>query len=142
MQERENAIWPSSFLKWRFRAEPNRPLLDDAVRKFAPFRNEIVFVGGITLGLLITAQRPQVEPRYAANVSQFRAPRPIIFWKLAITFWKMVLSGISEIGALTVDLRLPGVCDHLCPSPSSACICKKIVIVFLAEMAVNVWRKL
>jgi hypothetical protein len=30
------------------------PLLEDAVRKLAPFLDEIVFVGGITLGLLIT----------------------------------------------------------------------------------------
>ncbi|HEY4382654.1 MAG TPA: hypothetical protein VGN01_20085 [Acidobacteriaceae bacterium] len=34
--------------------DPNLPLLEDAVRKLAPFLNEIVFVGGITLGLLIT----------------------------------------------------------------------------------------
>jgi len=35
-------------------ANPNLPLLEDAVRKLAPFLNEIVFVGGVTLGLLIT----------------------------------------------------------------------------------------
>ena len=35
-------------------ADPNLPLLEDAVRKLAPFLDEIVFVGGITLGLLIT----------------------------------------------------------------------------------------
>jgi hypothetical protein len=34
--------------------DPNLPLLEDAVHKLAPFLNEIVFVGGITLGLLIT----------------------------------------------------------------------------------------
>jgi hypothetical protein len=34
--------------------DPNLPLLEDAVHKLAPFRDEIVFVGGITLGLLIT----------------------------------------------------------------------------------------
>jgi len=33
---------------------PNLPLLEDAVHKLAPFLDEIVFVGGITLGLLIT----------------------------------------------------------------------------------------
>jgi len=33
---------------------PNLPLLEDAVRKLAPFLDEIVFVGGVTLGLLIT----------------------------------------------------------------------------------------
>jgi hypothetical protein len=35
-------------------ADPNLPLLQDAVRKLAPFLEEIVFVGGVTLGLLIT----------------------------------------------------------------------------------------
>ena len=35
-------------------ADPNLPLLEDAVRKLAPFLDEIVFVGGITLGILIT----------------------------------------------------------------------------------------
>jgi hypothetical protein len=34
--------------------DPNLPLLEDAVRKLTPFLEEIVFVGGITLGLLIT----------------------------------------------------------------------------------------
>jgi hypothetical protein len=34
--------------------DPNLPLLEDAVHKLAPFLNEIVFVGGIALGLLIT----------------------------------------------------------------------------------------
>lgn len=36
--------------------DPNLPLLEleDATRKLAPFLNEIVFVGGATLGLLIT----------------------------------------------------------------------------------------
>jgi hypothetical protein len=37
-------------------ADPNLPLLEDAVRKLAPFLDEIVFVGGVTLGLLITDQ--------------------------------------------------------------------------------------
>ncbi len=35
-------------------ADPNLPLLEDAARKLAPFLDEIVFVGGVTLGLLIT----------------------------------------------------------------------------------------
>lgn len=35
-------------------ADPNLPLLEDAVLKLAPFLDEIVFVGGITLGMLIT----------------------------------------------------------------------------------------
>jgi hypothetical protein len=34
--------------------DPNLPLLEDAVRKLAPFLDEIVFIGGVTLGLLIT----------------------------------------------------------------------------------------
>ncbi|QEE30636.1 hypothetical protein FTW19_23170 [Terriglobus albidus] len=34
--------------------DPNSSLLEDAVHKLAPFLDEIVFVGGITLGLLIT----------------------------------------------------------------------------------------
>ena len=33
--------------------DPNFPLLEDAARKLDPFLNEIVFVGGVTLGLLI-----------------------------------------------------------------------------------------
>ena len=37
-------------------SDPNLPLLEDAVRKLAPFLDEIVFVGGVTLGLLITDQ--------------------------------------------------------------------------------------
>jgi predicted nucleotidyltransferase len=36
--------------------DPNLPMLEDAVRKLAPFLDEIVFVGGVTLGLLITDQ--------------------------------------------------------------------------------------
>lgn len=35
-------------------SDPNLPLLEDAARKLAPFLDEIVFVGGVTLGLLIT----------------------------------------------------------------------------------------
>lgn len=34
--------------------DPNLPLLEDAVLKLAPFLQEVVFVGGVTLGLLIT----------------------------------------------------------------------------------------
>jgi predicted nucleotidyltransferase len=34
--------------------DPNLPLLEDAVQKLAPFLEEVVFVGGVTLGLLIT----------------------------------------------------------------------------------------
>jgi hypothetical protein len=33
--------------------DPNLPLLEDAVHKLAPFLDEIVFVGGVTLGLLL-----------------------------------------------------------------------------------------
>jgi hypothetical protein len=34
--------------------DPNLRLLEEAAKKLAPFLNEIVFVGGVTLGLLIT----------------------------------------------------------------------------------------
>lgn len=34
--------------------DPNLPLLEDAVRKLAPFLEEVVFAGGVTSGLLIT----------------------------------------------------------------------------------------
>ncbi len=34
--------------------DPNLPLLEEAATKLAPFLREIVFVGGVTLGLLIT----------------------------------------------------------------------------------------
>ena len=34
--------------------DPNLPMLQDAAGKLAPFLDEIVFVGGVTLGLLIT----------------------------------------------------------------------------------------
>jgi len=34
--------------------DPNLQMLQDAIRKLAPFLDEIVFVGGVTLGLLIT----------------------------------------------------------------------------------------
>jgi len=37
-------------------ADPNLPLLQDAARKLSPFLDEIVFVGGVTLGLLIDDQ--------------------------------------------------------------------------------------
>ena len=35
-------------------ADPNLPMLEEAARKLAPFLDEIVFAGGVTLGLLIT----------------------------------------------------------------------------------------
>ncbi len=35
-------------------ADPNLPLLEDAVLTLAPFLDEIVFLGGVPLGLLIT----------------------------------------------------------------------------------------
>jgi hypothetical protein len=34
--------------------DPNLRLLEEAATKLAPFLDEIVFVGGVTLGLLIT----------------------------------------------------------------------------------------
>lgn len=36
--------------------DPNLPLLEEAARKLTPFLEEVVFVGGVTLGLLITDQ--------------------------------------------------------------------------------------
>jgi hypothetical protein len=36
--------------------DPNLVLLEDAAQKLAPFLDEVVFVGGVTLGLLITDQ--------------------------------------------------------------------------------------
>ncbi len=36
--------------------DPNLPLLEDAASKLEQFLDEIVFVGGVTLGLLITDQ--------------------------------------------------------------------------------------
>jgi hypothetical protein len=36
--------------------DPNLPLLEEAALKLTPFLEEIVFVGGVTLGLLITDQ--------------------------------------------------------------------------------------
>ena len=52
--ELANEISQSNFWKKRSMPDPNLPLLEDAVRKLAPFLDEIVFVGGVTLGLLIT----------------------------------------------------------------------------------------
>lgn len=37
-------------------SDPNMPLLEEAALKLKPFLDEIVFVGGVTLGLLITDQ--------------------------------------------------------------------------------------
>src|ERR1700751_1485381 len=53
-EELANGILQSNSWKKRLMADPNLPLLEDAVRKLAPFLDEIVFVGGVTLGLLIT----------------------------------------------------------------------------------------
>ena len=39
--------------------DPNLPLLEDAVRKLAPFLDEIVFVGGVTRGLPAFSWHPQ-----------------------------------------------------------------------------------
>src|SRR5664280_2741054 len=52
--ERENETSRSNYSARRSMPDPNLPLLEDAVHKLAPFLDEIVFVGGITLGLLIT----------------------------------------------------------------------------------------
>jgi hypothetical protein len=46
--------------------DPNLRLLEEAAIKLAPFLQEIVFVGGVTLGLLLTdkaaAPRPAGQP--------------------------------------------------------------------------------
>lgn len=54
--------------------DPNLPMLKDAARKLAPFLDEIVFVGGVTLGLLISAAADcRIWP--AARLSTRRSPR-------------------------------------------------------------------
>lgn len=45
--------------------DPNLPLLQDTVRKLAPLLGEIVFVGGVTLGLLITEGAPCISQNRA-----------------------------------------------------------------------------
>src|ERR1035437_8527796 len=52
--ERENETSRSNCSARISMPDPNLPLLEEAVHKLAPFLDEIVFVGGITLGLLIT----------------------------------------------------------------------------------------
>ncbi len=47
------------------KTDPNLPLLEEAVAKLAPFLQEIVFVGGITVGLLITD--PAADPIRQTN---------------------------------------------------------------------------
>jgi hypothetical protein len=54
VEERANEISQSNSSLRRSMPDPNLPLLENAVRKLAPFLDEIVFVGGVTLGLLIT----------------------------------------------------------------------------------------
>ncbi len=49
---RETSPWSSS--ERRSIPEANLSLLEDAARRLAPFLEEIAFVGGVTLGLLIT----------------------------------------------------------------------------------------
>jgi hypothetical protein len=44
--------------------DPNLPMLEDAVHKLTPLLDEIVFLGGITLGLLITDKAPRPYSRY------------------------------------------------------------------------------
>ena len=53
-EERAKETLRSNSLEKRSMPDPNLPLLEDAVRKLAPFVDEIVFVGGVTLGRLIT----------------------------------------------------------------------------------------
>ena len=44
--------------------DPNLRLLEEAAAKLAPFLGEIVFVGGVTLGLLITDKAAATYSQY------------------------------------------------------------------------------
>jgi hypothetical protein len=64
-------------------------LLEEAATKLAPFLGEIVFVGGVTLGLLITdkAAAPNISPKqqeaFCVNLvfsMRFRD----LFWIMAV----------------------------------------------------------
>jgi len=48
-------------------SDPNLPLLEDAFRKLALFLDEIVFVGGATLGLLITDESEAAAKRFKSG---------------------------------------------------------------------------
>src|ERR1700692_1931115 len=54
VEEPVNASSLSSCCERRCMLDPNLRLLEEAAIKLAPFLQEIVFVGGVTLGLLIT----------------------------------------------------------------------------------------
>jgi hypothetical protein len=47
--------------------DPNLRLLEEAATKLAPFLREIVFVGGVTLGLLITDKALRTSGRDPAK---------------------------------------------------------------------------
>ena len=51
--ERANETLRSNFSEKRSMPDPNLPMLEDAMRKLAPFLGEIVFVGGVTYAHLI-----------------------------------------------------------------------------------------
>jgi hypothetical protein len=97
--ERGNAIWQSKFLKRRSMPDPNLPLLEDAVRKLAPFLDEIVFVGGITLGLLITDEAAAPIHSHPLSIHSSRphvAERPVPEQPEAIRFGPVVATEKEE----------------------------------------------
>ena len=44
--------------------DPNFALLQEAATKLGPLLNEVVFIGGVTLGLLMTDDRRKLPPLY------------------------------------------------------------------------------
>ena len=53
-EERANETSQSNSWERRSMPDPNLQMLEDAARKLVSFLDEIVFVGGVTFGLLIT----------------------------------------------------------------------------------------
>src|ERR1700722_4450722 len=54
--------------------DPNLRLLEEAAKKLAPFLGEIVFIGGVTLGLLITDKAAAPIPQYGRRGCDRRNP--------------------------------------------------------------------
>lgn len=46
--------------------DPNFALLQEAATKLGPLLNEVVFIGGVTFGLLMTDDRRKLPPWYEA----------------------------------------------------------------------------
>jgi hypothetical protein len=55
-EELASGPWPPSTYESRSMSDPNLPLLLEAAEKLGPLLRDVVFVGGVTLGLLITDQ--------------------------------------------------------------------------------------